>query len=301
MNMENRSNQEIAMKVSWISIVMNVVLSGFKLIAGILGHSAALVSDAVHSMSDVFSTMIVMIGVRKAGKDADERHPYGHERFESVAAILLSVILGLVGLGIGYSGIQTVLLGEYHGLRVPTLLPLIAAILSIVIKEAMYRYTAAAAKKINSGALMADAWHHRSDSLSSIGGLIGVLGARMGFPLMDPLASLVISVFIVKAAISIFLDAIGKMIDQSADEETVEEMRRLILAQEEVLGIDRLRTRIFGDKMYVDVDISVDGEKTLTASHKIAHRVHDEIEGHFENVKHCMVHVNPGDQRKPMK
>jgi len=286
------------MKVSWISIVTNVVLSGFKMFAGVFGYSAALVSDAVHSLSDVFSTLIVMIGVRMAGRDADEGHPYGHERYESVAAILLSFILALIGLSIGYTGVQTVFLGEVHALRVPTLLPLIAAILSIIIKEIMYRYTAAAAKKISSGALMADAWHHRSDSMSSIGGLIGVLGARIGFPVMDPLASLVISVFIVKVAITIFLDGIGKMVDQSCDKDTLEEIRTLILAQEEVWGIDRLRTRIFGDKMYVDVDIRVDGGKTLVTAHEIAQRVHDEIEKHFENVKHCMVHVNPGVKEK---
>ncbi len=291
--MNKKTNKQIAMKVSWISIIINVLLSVFKLFAGIFANSAAMVSDAVHSVSDVFSTFIVMIGIKMSSKEADKKHPYGHERYECVAAIILAIILCFIGLGIGYSGIQKIIINEYSDLTIPGILALVAAIVSIAVKELMYWYTRAAAKKINSGALMADAWHHRSDSLSSIGSLIGVMGARLGFPLMDPLASVVICLFIVKAAVSIFVDAVGKMIDKSCDEPIVEEMKSIILAQEGVMGVDQIKTRLFGDRIYVDVEICANGEETLSSAHELAHQVHDIIEDRFENVKHCMVHVNP--------
>ena len=140
---------------------------------------------------------------------------------------------------------------------------------------------------------MADAWHHRSDALSSVGSFAGIIGARLGFPFMDPIASVVICIFIVKAAVSIFLDAIGKMTDKSCDETTVEEMKRIISAQEGVIGVSEIKTRLFGDRIYVDVEIRANGEDTLSLTHEVVHRVHDTIEVHFENVKHCLVHVSP--------
>ncbi|QQO07600.1 cation diffusion facilitator family transporter [Breznakiella homolactica] len=288
-----KANEKIAIRVSWHTVIGNVLLSAFKLAAGIIGQSAAMLSDAVHSLSDVLSTFIVMIGVKAAGKDADKEHPYGHERFESVAAIILAVFLCVTGIGIGYGGVQSIIAGRYETLAVPGLLALVAAIVSIAVKEAMYWYTRAAAKKINSGALMADAWHHRSDALSSVGSFVGILGARMGFPVLDAVACIVICVFIVKAAGTIFMDAINKMTDKACDEETAEEIRGVILAQDNVRGIDLLRTRLFGDKIYVDVEIRVDGSIPLADGHGIAHAVHDAIESRFGNVKHCMVHVNP--------
>ncbi len=291
--MMNKTNQNIAMQVSWVSIGINVLLSAFKLFAGIFANSDAMVSDAVHSISDVFSTFIVMIGVKMSSKEADNIHPYGHERFECVAAIILAIILCLIGLSIGYSGIQKVIFRDNSELTVPGTIALVAAIVSIAVKEAMYWYTIKAAKRINSGALMADAWHHRSDALSSIGSFVGVFGARLGFPIMDPIASAVICLFIVKTSVSIFIDAIGKMTDKSCDESIIEEMKSLILAQEGVIGIDKIKTRLFGNSIYVDVEISANSEDSLSLAHEIAHRVHDVIEENFENVKHCMVHVNP--------
>ncbi|MBS7239767.1 MAG: cation transporter [Acetatifactor sp.] len=292
--------QAIAMRVSAVSIIVNLALSLFKLIAGIAAHSGAMVSDAVHSASDVFSTFIVMIGVTISGKESDKEHPYGHERLECVASLLLAMVLALTGLGIGKTGVEKILGGEAAGLAVPGLLALIAAVSSVAIKEWMYWYTRAAAKKINSGALMADAWHHRSDALSSIGAFIGILGSRMGYPILDPIASLVICLFILKAAYDIFQDALAKMVDKACPEEVVNQMREIILAQEGVEGIDDIKTRLFGAKMYVDVEISVDGEKTLRAAHEIANRVHDAIEDAFPEVKHCMVHENPTEEATGM-
>jgi cation diffusion facilitator family transporter len=288
-----RSNQQIAIRVSTHTIIGNVVLFIFKLIAGIIGNSAAMISDAVHSLSDVLSTMIVIIGVKLANKQADKDHPYGHERFECVAALILAAILCATGIAIGYGGVRTIIAGHYETLPIPGLVALIAAIVSIAIKEAMYWYTRAAAKKINSSVLMADAWHHRSDSLSSIGSFVGILGSRIGFPILDSVACIVICTFILKVALTIFMDAIGKMTDRACDDETIASVTSLILSLDGVHGIDLLKTRVFGDKIYIDVEICVDGNATLHDSHQIAHAVHDAIEAEFPNVKHCMVHVNP--------
>lgn len=290
-----KTNEQIALSVSTHTVIGNIFLSIFKLIAGMAGHSAAMLSDAVHSLSDVLSTGIVMIGVHMANKKADKEHPYGHERFECVAAIILAVMLCATGAGIGYGGIRTIVRGHYEALAIPSLLALIASVISILLKEGMYWYTRAAAKKINSTALMADAWHHRSDALSSIGSFAGILGSRLGFPVLDSVACLVICVFIVKAAYDVFMEAIGKMTDHACDDETVTAIQTVILDLDHVCGIDLLKTRLFGDRIYVDVEISMDAAATLQDSHQVAHTVHDAIERAFPHVKHCMVHVNPDD------
>lgn len=287
------TTEKIAMRVSLVSICANIVLTLFKLIAGLIAYSGAMISDAVHSASDVFSTIVVMIGIKMAAKEADAEHPYGHERIECVAAIILATILCITGLGIGKSATLKIINGNSDSIMIPGVLALIAAITSIVIKEGMYWYTRHFAKKIDSGALMADAWHHRSDALSSIGAFVGILFSRMGYPIMDSVASLVICLFIIKAAYDIFKDAIDKMIDKSCDSDVEESIREIVLLNEGVMGIDSLHTRLFGNKMYVDVEISADGNKTLNETHRIAEQVHDSIEQQFPKVKHIMVHVNP--------
>ena len=284
----------LAMKVSGVSIAVNLLLSVFKLIAGILAHSGAMISDAVHSASDVGSTFIVMIGVTLSGKKSDKEHQYGHERMECVSSIILSGLLLATGLGIGLGGVENIVKSS-HGevIVIPGMLALVAAVVSIVVKEWMFWYTRGTAKKINSGALMADAWHHRSDAMSSIGAFVGIFGARMGFPILDPLASVVICLLIVKASVDIFRDAIDKMVDRSCDEKTEEEMRETILKVDGVKRIDLLQTRLFGSKMYVDIEIAADGAQTLDEAHETAEKVHHAIEETFAEVKHCMVHVNP--------
>lgn len=289
----NEAYEKQAMKVSVISIIGNFVLTAIKLAAGIIAHSGAMISDAIHSASDVFSTVVVIIGIRISGRESDKDHPYGHERLECVAAIVLATILAATGLGIGYSAAGKIVGGEYSQLEVPGILALFAAILSIVVKEAMYQYTRIYARRYDSSALMADAWHHRSDALSSVGAMIGIAGARMGFPVLDPIASFVICIFIEKAAYDIFMDAVNKMVDKACDEETEGKLRACALSQTGVLGIDLLHTRVFGNKIYVDIEISADGEKTLCEAHDIAEKVHDSIEKQFPKVKHIMVHVNP--------
>ena len=290
--MENSSQE--AIKISRISILVNLLLSAGKLAAGLLAHSGAMISDAVHSASDVFSTLVVIVGVKLSGKASDREHPYGHERMECVAAILLSGILLATGLVIGWEGIQKIL-SERSELQAPGVLAAAAALVSILVKELLFRYVRGFARKLDSTALMAEAWHHRSDALSSIGALAGILGARAGFPVLDPLASVVICVFIAKAAADIFRDAVDKMVDHSCDEETEDAIRLCAVEQPEVERIDLLKTREFGNRIYIEMEIAVNGDLPLRQAHAAAERVHDEIERRFPKVKHIMIHVNPVD------
>ncbi len=296
MKFENEA-ERIAMIVSVNSIIGNLILSLGKLIAGFMAQSAAMISDGIHSASDVFGTLIVMAGVKFSNKASDEEHPYGHERLECVAAIILATILTMIALLIGYSGYEKIT-ADAAELVVPGQMALWAAVISIVVKEAMFWYTRNAAKKINSGALMAEAWHHRSDALSSIGAFIGILGARMGYPLLDPIASMVISVMILYAAYEVFKDAMEKMVDQSCDEATNATMRELVLRVPGVEHVDSLQTRLFGNRIYVDIEITVLDTLSLLEAHHIAETVHTAIEANFPLVKHCMVHVNPLSEDK---
>ena len=285
--------QKTANTVSSVTIIGNVILSFFKFLAGFIAHSHAMISDAIHSASDVFSTIVVIIGIKLASKEPDKEHPYGHERLECVTAIILAIILFITGLKIGVDALENIFQESQSELTVPGMLALIAAIVSIVSKEAMFWYTRYYAKRIDSDALMADAWHHRSDAFSSIGALIGIGGARLGFPIMDPIASLFIFWFIAKAALDIFKDAIDKMIDHSCDEETEKHIRECVMKNENVIGIELLKTRIFGNKIYVDVEIQVDSIYTLEEAHLIANDVHNTIEETFSKVKHVMVYLTP--------
>lgn len=290
---QNKLSEKKAMRVSKVSIIVNLALALAKLFAGIFASSMALISDAIHSASDVFSTFVVMIGIKIAARESDEEHPYGHERLECVAAIVLAVVLFITGGSIGLKGLKDICTGDYNNYVTPGILALAAALLSIFVKEWMYHYTRRCAKEIKSSALMADAWHHRSDALSSIGSFVGVLGARMGYLIMDSVASVIICIFIIKAAVDIFLDATGKMVDKACDEATINKISELIKSVPGVMGIDLLRTRMFGNHIYVDVEISADGNLSLFDSHAVAESVHDRIESEITDVKHIMVHVNP--------
>ena len=268
-------------------------MSFFKLAAGLLGHSGAMISDAVHSASDVFSTIVAILGINISKKKSDQNHQYGHDRLECVAAIVLAVILFLTGVGIGIGGIKNIISGISEDIAVPGAMALAAAMLSILIKEWMYWYTIIAAKKIGSDALKADAWHHRSDALSGIGAFIGILGARLGYPILEPIASIIICLFIVKAAYEIFIEGTNKLVDKAAPEETINNIKNIINNTEGVLEIDMVKTRMFGSKIYVDVEFKCDENLVLKEAHQIAENVHDRIEKEIPDVKHCMVHINP--------
>ncbi|MBO4864875.1 MAG: cation transporter [Eubacterium sp.] len=291
----SKEEQNIINKVSAVGIFGNVVLAAFKLVSGLVGKSGAMVSDAVHSLSDVFATLIAYFGVTISKRPEDKEHPYGHERLECVASLILGLILAGTGIGIGYSGIQKILSPE--DLEIPTMLPLIAAIVSILVKEGMFWYTMYYAKKLDSSAFKADAWHHRSDAISSVGSFVGIGLAKLGFPVMDPIASIIICAFILKVAFDIAKDAIIKMLDTSCDKDLEENFRGFILDQPGVKGIDLLQTRQFGNKVYIDLEIAVDRNISLIDAHSIAEDVHDSVEREFPNVKHIMIHVNPEEEK----
>ncbi len=284
--------RKIISKLSRVGILGNVLLAAFKLFAGIFGKSGAMVSDAVHSLSDVFATVIAWIGVRLSKQQEDAEHPYGHERLECVASLILGLILAGTGIGIGYSGVLK-LSAPAESLEIPTLLPLIAAVVSIVVKEGMFWYTMHYAKVLDSAAFRADAWHHRSDAISSVGSFIGIGLAKLGFPIMDPIASLIICALILKVAWDISRDAVAKMLDTSCEKSVEQKIRRFIEEQPGVRHIDLLHTRQFGNKIYVDLEIAVKRDISLVDAHAIAERVHSAVEGQFPNVKHVMIHVNP--------
>ena len=287
------NEQAIIRNLSLVSVIGNTVLSGFKMFAGVVGNSGAMISDAIHSFSDVLTTLIAWIGVKVSKKDADNSHPYGHERLECVASLILGIVLMATGIGVGKVGVENIFSGNYETLAVPSFIALVAALVSIVGKEAMYWYTRYYAKLINSAAFLADAWHHRSDAFSSIGSLIGIAGAMMGFPVMDSIASVVICIFIVKVAYDISKDALVKMLDTSCGEDYEKKLRDAILTQDGVVDIDLLHSRMFGNKVYIDLEISVDGDKSLWEAHEVAERVHKNVEKSFSDVKHIMIHVNP--------
>ena len=264
-----------------------------KLFAGVAGSSGAMVSDAIHSLSDVLTTIIAFLGVHLSKKAADKEHPYGHERFECVASLLLGAILLVTGFGIGKIGLERIFAGHYETLAVPSVIALAAAFISIVSKEAMYWYTRHYARIVNSPAFMADAWHHRSDALSSVGSLIGITGAMLGFPVMDSIASVVISLFILKVSYDILKDSIAKMLDTSCGEDYEKALTAYITAQEDVVQVDMLHSRMFGNKTYIELELQVDGNLPLREAHAIAERIHDSVEAHFSEIKHITIHLNP--------
>ena len=280
-------------RVTAVSMAGNLILSALKLTAGLIAKSGAMISDAVQSVSDVLSGIIVLVGVKLSSKNSDKEHPYGHERLECVAAIVLAVVLFITALFIGENAVEKIVAGDYAALPVPGVLALVAAAVSIAVKEGLYWYTRYHAKKISSTALMGVAWDHRSDVLSTSCVLAGVVGARLGVPVLDVVASIVVCLFIVKAAVGIFKEAVEKMVDKSCDEQTEGEITACALRQDGVLGVDLIQTRVFGSRVYVDIEISADGAISLERGHEIAERVHDAIETEFSFVKHIMVHVNP--------
>ncbi len=289
-------------RVALVGVLGNVLLVVLKLFAGLAGRSSAMVSDAFHSLSDVLATLVAYLGATFSEAPEDKSHPYGHEQFETIAAVFIGLTLLATGGAVCYHGAVEVW-REFHFLltpdvasaerHVPTALPLIAAIVSIVAKEGMFWYTIFYANKLNSAAFRADAWHHRTDAFSSIGSLIGIAGARMGFPILDPLASIVISGFILWIALKVLSGSASQMVDTACDDAAETKMRELILSIPGVDRLDLVRTRKFGSRVFVETEIAVDGNMSLFEAHAVARDVHEAVEKQFPIVKHVMVHVNP--------
>lgn len=288
--MVNDNNYKCAKRVSGITVLANLVLAILKISAGIFGKSNAILADGVHSLSDIMSTIGALIGLKASKKPEDVEHPYGHEKLEPIVAMLLSGILLITALFIGYGGIMSII--HRHDIM-PSRIAMYTAIISIITKEWMYRYTIRVAIKIDSTVLKSDAWHHRSDAFSSIAALIGIIGARYGIYVLDPIASIIVCVIIVKVAIEIYLKSVQQVIDESADQKTLEQIRRVCLNVPGVYLIDDLKTRKHGNRLYVDIEISVEASSSLKTAHDIAEKVHTSIEDSNSKIKHCTVHVNP--------
>lgn len=280
---------KIAFKVSMVTIWANIFLSIIKIVIGFFGKSNAMIADGIHSFTDVVSTIGVLVGLKLSSKEADKEHPYGHDRIESISSLLLSIMLFIVAIGIGMSGFKNIISGN---VSIPRSFAILGAVISIITKERMFYYTLKYSKLIESPSLKADAWHHRSDSLSSIGALIGIAGSLLGFPILDSAVALVICFIILKVSFNIFMQSITQMIDQSASDDIVKEIHDTINSVDGVKNIDNLKTRLYANRIYVDVEIAVDGNLTVTQGHDIAHTIHDLIEQN-KSIKHCMVHVNP--------
>lgn len=283
------SNEKIGVRVSINTIIGNVILAFVKILVAFIANSHAMMADGFHSMPDVITTVGVIVGLKLSNRPEDVEHPYGHERIESITSLFLSIVLLGVALGIGYSGIKNIVNGTVN---VPGSMAIAAAILSIAVKEWMYFYTIKYAKQLNSASLKADAWHHRSDSLSSIGALAGIIAARLGFPAMDSVVAIVISVIIIKVAIDVLKESINQLIDTSAGNELNNIIETRIKNIDGIRRIDLIRTRQHASKIYVDVEVSVDASISVEEGHNIAMMIHHSVEEE-KNVKHCMVHVNP--------
>ena len=276
---------------------VNVVLLLFKFVAGIVGHSAAMTADAIHSLSDFVTDIIVLVFVHISGKPKDKSHDYGHGKYETLAMTLIGAALLAVAIGIVYNGMTKILLWAEGGqLEAPGMLALWAALLSIVLKEAVYRYSIAKAHKLNSQAVEANAWHHRSDALSSIGTAVGIGGAiflGQRWTMLDPLASIIVGLFIIKVSIDLLRDGIGDLMEQSLPDAVEEEILQLAGSVPGVTEPHDLRTRRLGNHYAIELHILMDGDITLREAHDRASEVENVLRDHYGSNTHVVVHVEP--------
>ncbi len=277
--------------------MVNVILLLFKFVAGIVGHSAAMVADAVHSLSDFVTDIIVIVFIRISGQPQDKSHDYGHGKYETLATTLIGVALLAVAVSIMFSGSEKILQWmQGEPLKAPGMLALWAALLSIVLKEGVYRYSIVKARQLNSQALEANAWHHRSDALSSVGTTVGIGGAiflGQRWTVLDPVASIVVGAFIVKVAVQLLRDGIGDLMERSLPDEVETEILRLAAS---VPGVDNphdLRTRRIGNHYAIELHILMDGDLTLCEAHDKASEVEDLLRQQYGNDTHIAVHVEP--------
>lgn len=286
-----KTDYQIIQKVNKTTIIINVILSIAKLVAGIIFVSFSVISDSVHTLSDIITTVIVMVGIKLANKPQDKEHNYGHEKIESIFTVILSFVLFAIGLFLGYQAITALIYG--NNIKFSYLL-IAVTVLSIIVKELMYQYGMHYARKFNSSALKADAWHHRTDSLSSIAVLIGlVLTFTLGWTWAEPVATILIAVLIIKTSISIVNSAVSQLTDKAADQKTIDKIKEIISNVPGVIAVDKLLTRQHANMLYVDIEIAANGNLKLNQSHKIAEVVHSTLEGANLHIKHCTVHVNP--------
>lgn len=288
-------------KVTFVGSIVNLVLVVFKFVAGIAGRSSAMIADAVHSLSDFVTDVIVIVFVRIAGKPVDSDHDYGHGKYETLASVIVGILLGIVGIGLAWSGIEkTIAFFRGETLESPTYLALAAAVISIVAKEALYRYTVIRGKHLDSPALIANAWHHRSDAMTSIATLVGIGGAMLlgpGWSVLDPLAAVVVSVFILKAAYSLMKPGIDELLEKSLGEEEKAEISSIISGTPGVVSFHRLRTRRIGAKRAIDAHIKLPPELSLRQAHDIASEIERAIKAKYGADTYIGIHMEPAEDK----
>lgn len=282
--------QKILVKASIITLVLNVLLAGGKIITGLVLSSPAVLSDGLHSIADGAATVAVLFGVKLSGAESDSTHPYGHERIEFVVALLLAFMLLVTGGYIAYSAVMGLVEAKRPGGFF--IIPAAVTAVSIAVKESMYQITSRSAKKYNSAALSAVAVDHRIDSMSSLAVLAGLVFARFGMWWAEYAAACVIAVITIVEAVKLLFESSHQLIDSSAGEDTEDKIKERTMRIRYILGIDSLKTRMFGSRLYVDIDIVVDKDLSFAEAHRVSHEVHDMIEAEFD-AKHVQVHTSP--------
>ena len=297
MESEKSSREKGIYKVTIVGSIVNFLLLVFKFFAGIAGHSAAMLADAVHSLSDFITDIVVIVFVRIAGKPEDKGHDYGHGKYETLATAIIGLLLLCVGFGIfwnGASSIYTFLRGGQ--LESPGVVALVAALVSIVSKEILYQYTVIQGKKLNSQAVIANAWHHRSDALSSIGTAIGIGGAILlgdHWRVLDPVAAVVVSFFIMKVAVRLLIPCVDELLEKSLPEDVEKEIEQTVLSFPGVSQPHHLRTRRIGNYYAIELHVRMDGKITLEEAHSTATAIENKLKEMFGKGTHVGIHVEP--------
>lgn len=287
--MENRYTEST--KVTILSIILNIILTILKIVSGIFGKSSAIIADGIHSASDILTSIGILIGNYFSKKPRDLEHPYGHERIETIVSFILSAVLIFIAIKIGFDGILSLL--SPSNIVTPTILPLIISVVSILVKEFQFRITIRVANKLNSPSLKADAWHHRSDALSSIAAFIGIGGAILGIKFLDPLASITVALIVIKVGFDIFKSSFNDLIDRSIDDNDIKDIKALTLTHSEILSIKSFKSRRHGAFAYIDMTITLNRNLTLFEAHKIADDLEKEIIFKFNYIKEINIHTEP--------
>jgi cation diffusion facilitator family transporter len=285
-----KSQYALAEKVAGQTFIGNIILTVVQIWVGFLANSSALIADAIHTGSDAFSTIIVLIGLKFAKKPPDEKHPYGHSRAETVAAKILSFILAFAGGNMFIGSVKTIWAQNYSS---PGVIAFWMAVVTVIIKEMMYRYTIKVGNRIQSPALIASAWHHRSDALSSVAVAAGIIGARWRWPILDPVIAMVVSVLILKAAWDIFIKAVDDIMDAQVDKDIIEQVNRAVLSINHVNEVESLNIHRYGSELHVDITVKIDRNLSLEEGHRISHQVEESIVNLLNNATHFDVHLEP--------
>ena len=284
--------------VSWTGIWVNLFLTIFKIFAGIWGRSQAMLSDGFHSLSDIFASLLTLTSVKISQKPVDKEHPYGHGKAESIAALCISLILFGMAIMLSYRALSAIFLKV---VTVPGLLPLWAALISILVKELMFRHAHHIGKKFDNLAVLAMAHDHRADAVSSVAALAGIAGARLGYAVLDPLAGFLVALFILKMGIDIFRPSLGELMDTSLPEDFIDEIKKVTLTIEEIREIDDVKTRRIGWRSSIDLSVKIDADRSIEEGHQISDKIEKLLLQKLKNIGNIMIHINPGIEGREEK